>query len=199
MDSLPIDGASISTLGAPFDTETVSASDPVAAELSELQIDVAQGPGWDAHFTQNPVCVPDLDEVPAGRWPLYLSGISASLMHAVYSFPLSIGGLRIGAVDLYSESVATFADSTIIEASALADAAATGVLRYSLLHRHDVESEDGPHSRREVHQATGIVIAQMQVGADDALLLIRAHAFASGRSVRETAADITSRRISLKE
>ncbi|MDO9398657.1 MAG: ANTAR domain-containing protein [Herbiconiux sp.] len=170
----------------------------MAAELSELQIDVAQGPGWDAHSTQSPVCVPDLDAVPAGRWPLYLSGVSGSPVHAVYSFPLSIGGLRIGAVDLYSESTATFADSTVVEASVLADAAATGVLRYSLQHRHGAEGDDGPHSRREVHQATGMVIAQMQVDADDALLLIRAHAFASGRSVRETAADITSRRISLE-
>jgi len=39
----------------------------------------------------------------------------------------------------------------------------------------------GPWANRaSVHQATGMVIAQLGVGADDALALLRAHAFAHG-------------------
>ncbi|MCU1414843.1 MAG: transcriptional regulator, partial [Microbacteriaceae bacterium] len=43
--------------------------------------------------------------------------------------------------------------------------------------------------------ATGMVIAQLDISADDALLLLRAHAFSSGRSVREVSADVVSRRL----
>jgi hypothetical protein len=37
-------------------------------------------------------------------------------------------------------------------------------------------------SRREIHQATGMVLAQLNIAVDDAALLLRAHAFASGRT-----------------
>ncbi|MCS5721021.1 ANTAR domain-containing protein [Herbiconiux sp. CPCC 203407] len=119
-------------------------------------------------------------------------------VNAVYSLPLTIGTLRIGAVDLYAMATNTLTPTALVEACALAVMTATDVLRHALEHRHDAPGEDGPHSRREVHQATGMVIAQMRVNAADALLLIRAHAYASGRSVRETAADITARRITLQ-
>lgn len=188
----------ISTLEEPFEVEIVSASDSLAARIGELQLDVAQGPGWEAHITHLPVCIPDLGHVAPDRWPLFTAELADWRIQAIYSFPLSIGTLHIGAVDLYADAHDALSRAAVNEASVLAEVAATRVLRHSLRHRHDVPGEDGPHSRREVHQATGMVIAQMQVGAADALLLIRAHAYASGRSVRETAADITARRISLE-
>jgi hypothetical protein len=40
-----------------------------------------------------------------------------------------------------------------------------------------------------------MVIAQARVAPDDALMLIRARAFATGRSVRDIAADVVARRI----
>ncbi len=40
-----------------------------------------------------------------------------------------------------------------------------------------------------------MVVAQLRVAPDDALLIIRAHAFASGRTVREVAEAIISRDI----
>jgi len=45
------------------------------------------------------------------------------------------------------------------------------------------------------HQATGMVHAQMNISASDAALLLRAHAFSTGTSVREVASDIVARRI----
>jgi hypothetical protein len=42
-----------------------------------------------------------------------------------------------------------------------------------------------------------MVLAQLDVTPADALLLIRAHAFANGRSVREIATEIVERRLRL--
>ena len=101
-------------------------------------------------------------------------------------------------MDLYSEAANTLTPAALVDATTLADGVATDVLRHALQHRDDAPSDDGPFSRREVHQATGMVLAQLRISPADALLLIRAHAYASGRTVRETAADITARRITLE-
>ncbi|MCS5732472.1 GAF and ANTAR domain-containing protein [Herbiconiux sp. CPCC 203386] len=185
-------------MGAPFEVETVSASDGLAAELSEFQIDLGEGPCWDAYVTQSTVVVPDISDTAHSRWPLFLNAIATLDVHAFYSFPLTIGAVNIGAVDLYSEAPDVLSAEQLTNALALARVTALDVLRYALEHRDDDAEDDGPHSRREVHQATGMVIAQMGVSATDALLLIRANAFASGRTVRETAAEITGRRITFE-
>ncbi len=54
---------------------------------------------------------------------------------------------------------------------------------------------DGPSSRHEMDQASGMVAAQLSIGVDDALLALRGRAFASGRSVGEVAADVVARRL----
>ncbi|MFD3443836.1 ANTAR domain-containing protein [Microbacteriaceae bacterium 4G12] len=190
----------MSTLGAPFDVETISASDDLAAQLSEAQLDVGEGPGWDAYVSQVVVAVPDLSGTTMPLWPHFFTTVTTRRLHvqSVYALPLSIGRLRIGAVTLYAEQPDTMNSRSLRRAGVLAEAAAPEVLRHCLDHRHDEPDADGPHSRRELHQATGMVVAQLRVKPADALLLIQAHAYASGRTMRQIASDITSRRISLE-
>ncbi|MEP6815342.1 MAG: hypothetical protein ABI873_07320 [Marmoricola sp.] len=47
----------------------------------------------------------------------------------------------------------------------------------------------------EVHQATGLIAVQAAVGLTEALLLLRARAFASERTIMAVAADVVSRRL----
>jgi hypothetical protein len=198
MTALPIPRAAISTLKPPFDVETVCATDVLAAQLDELQIDHGVGPCWDALRTHAPVLVSNVQHTVAPRWPTLHDAIAASGIHAVFAFPMIVGTLEIGAVDLYLDTPEPFTPVQVTRASALADIAAMLVLNQALAaqpaHEGEPESE-GPYSRRDVHQATGMVIAQTKVSADDALLLIRARAFANGRSVREIASQIISRQI----
>jgi AmiR/NasT family two-component response regulator len=49
--------------------------------------------------------------------------------------------------------------------------------------------------RAEVHQATGFVSIQASVGLTEALLLLRAHAFASGRPLLHVARDVLAGRL----
>ncbi|OAN41382.1 GAF and ANTAR domain-containing protein [Microbacterium sp. H83] len=182
----------------PFDVETVSASDDLAAHFIESQLDAGEGPSWDAHRSQAPVLVPHLGEVSPVRWPIFGQAIAESGVRALYSFPLAIGSLRMGAVDLYAESADALSPNAIDLATDLVARSAADVLEHALRTRSLEPSDDSPFSRREVHQATGMVIAQLRIPPTEALLRIRAHAFASGRSVRETAADITSRRLTLE-
>lgn len=129
---------------------------------------------------------------------MFAHALAGSGIHALYSFPLSIGPLRMGAVELYAETADALTTDGLDEASRLVEETAARVLERALRRRNLEPAEDGPFSRREVHQATGMVTAQLRIPPAEALLRIRAHAFASGRSVRETAADITARRLTLE-
>src|SRR3954447_6657178 len=53
--------------------------------------------------------------------------------------------------------------------------------------------------RMVVHQATGMIAAQLDVAVADALATLRAAAFASGRPLPEVAVDVVDRRISFHD
>ena len=50
-------------------------------------------------------------------------------------------------------------------------------------------------SRAEVSQVTGMLVAQLEVEPAEALVRLRAHAFATGRSATDVACDILDRRL----
>lgn len=194
---LPVQHAAISTLGDPFDTETVCASDAVAAKLDELQLDLGEGPCWQARTSRHAVIVPDLRVFDTSGWPTLHAAIASFPIRAVYAFPLTVGALDIGAIDLYARKPDVMTAADVSRASELAEAAAMRVLEDALA-QVDSPPEDGTSvSRRVVHQATGMVVAQLGTTARDALLIIRAHAFATDRSVHDVAADVVARTMTL--
>lgn len=55
------------------------------------------------------------------------------------------------------------------------------------------------NGRAEIHQATGMVVAQLGVGAADAFARLRAYAFAHDRLLVEVSRDVVARRLDLHE
>lgn len=191
--ALPVTGAAISTLGDLVSPETVCASDPQAARLDELQFDLGEGPCWDASASRRPVIEPDIQRAPLGSWPAFVDAIQDTSVRAMFAFPLLLGPINLGVIDLYSDAVGTLRTDYERTAEALAEAASRRLLHDILarLERDPSLDEAGTEfSRRRIHQATGAVIAQLGVSAQDAALVIRAHAFATSRPVREVADDI---------
>lgn len=189
--NLRISGAALSTLGDLVPPETVCASDRHAAHLDEVQFDLGEGPCWDAVNTQQPVMEMDVRDAPAGEWPAFIDAIQQTPVRAMFAFPLTLGPLRVGAVDLYRKAPGALAEDEYARAVSLAETAARLVLRRILLSLSELPVATEPrYSRAQFHQATGAVIAQLGVTADDAALIIRAHAFSTGRSVQEIAEDI---------
>lgn len=198
---LPVARAAISTLVHPFDVETICASDALAAHLDELQLDLGEGPCWESLKLRAPILELDVQNTQNPAWPSLHNAIASFGVHSVYAFPMLVGTLEIGAVDLYVDTALSFTAEDIQRASALADITAMHVLQRALDSHQEAESQTDelPYSRRQVHQATGMVLAQMKISAEDALLLIRAHAFSSGKSVREVAALIVDRQITFPQ
>jgi ANTAR domain/GAF domain len=192
---VPVAGAAISTLGGLLGSETISASDDVIARVDELQFDLGEGPCWDAIATGRPVLEPDLRGRPNHTWPAFSPAVMEDVA-ALFAVPLHVGPLRIGAIDMYDVRPRPLLDGDLARAVSLAADVSRTVLRQAIEESglEDVPAVTRPRSRRLIHQATGFVIAQLDVSAADAELLIRARAFAEGRSMLEIADDILARR-----
>jgi hypothetical protein len=66
--------------------------------------------------------------------------------------------------------------------------------------REDGAWWDGLHSdRAEVHQATGMILAQLGIPAQDAFVRLRAYAFAHRRPLGDVARDVVARRLVFAE
>ncbi|AMM22053.1 transcriptional regulator [Frondihabitans sp. PAMC 28766] len=198
--ALPVAGASVSTLGDPLGSATVCSSDERAARLDEIQIDLGEGPCWDALVTDAPVLAFDVQTVANDRWPVAAAALRETGLEAVFAFPLSYGRLGMGAVDLYADKPVKLSDDEVSDASTLANVAARHVLHRAVAALAPSAFEEvDRYSRREVHQASGMVSAQLTVDVDDALLVLRGHAFATDTPLREIAADVVARRLDFSE
>ncbi|MDY0910448.1 GAF domain-containing protein [Microbacterium sp. CFBP9034] len=193
---LPVTGAAVSTLGHLLGSETISATDAGAAHLDEVQFDLGEGPCWDALRLVRPVTEPSLTTRGRLRWPAFAAAVVDDAVRSVFAFPLAVGTLRIGAVDLYSRESMILDPLQMQRAEAMAEVVGRRVLRDALNEVNGGSASVNPRSRRMVHQATGFVIAQLQVAADDAQLVIEGHAFAASRSTMDVAQDIIDGRLS---
>ena len=194
---LPTAGMSVSTLGAVFANETLIASDGVADRLDELQFDLGEGPCWDSVNRRLPVFEPNMPGNGSHAWPALSEAVLADGVHGVFAFPLLLGPIGVGAIDLYALDKCSLSVGEVARMQALAAAVTRLVLRRAIVRAEEpMESElENPHSRRVVHQATGAVIAQLGIPAADALLVLQGRAFAEGRPVRAVAEDVIAKRM----
>jgi hypothetical protein len=175
LEIIPVEGAAISTIADFLGTETVAANSPLAARLDELQFDLGEGPCW----------------------PAFSRAISVEDVGAIFAFPLVFGPLKLGAMDLYTGDPRELSSREERQSGILASVISRMVLDRAI-RRADQPDLTGPEdrfSRRLIHQATGMVLAQLGISAEDARLLIQGHAFARGRSMRQIAEEILERRL----
>src|ERR1700712_5847665 len=88
LELLPVSGMSVSTLGDVLESETLFASDPVAARVDEAQFDLSEGPCWDAVATRLPVFESDLGGEGFARWPVLAHVLTQIDVQALFAFPL---------------------------------------------------------------------------------------------------------------
>ena len=190
--ALPITGVGLVLMTDAGPAGTVAASDGAASTLEDLQFTLGEGPCVDSSTSGRPVLVPYLAADGGAQWPAFTTGALEADVAAVFAFPLRVGGIRLGVLDLYRDVTGPLGGPSFAEALAFADAATT-----VLLHLQSSAPEGAPvavlDDRTEVHQATGMVSVQAGVALASALLLLRARAFATERPVLDLARDVLSR------
>ncbi len=197
LQALPVTGVAVSAFPGRIPETSIWATDAISARIDELQFDLGEGPRWEAARTRQPVELPDVRQASHAAWPVFAKALQELDVAALFVFPLVLGTMDIGVIELYSTTPGALGRADHSTALQLADAAAWKLLRH-LLTAHSVgepssRRDESPLSRREVHQATGMVLAQAGVSATDALLLIRARAYSQGRSVRDVAQEVVNR------
>jgi hypothetical protein len=176
--------------------ETWGASDEWAEELEQLQYTVGEGPGFEAFATAGPVLVPDL-AAEAGRWPGFTQAALPVGPAAMFAFPLQLGAIRLGMLDLYRRHPGGLSSRELTDAAVLANLATVAVLEQA---RQDKAAGDSELSRfagpyQEVSIATGMLASQLEIGLVEALARLRSRAFAENRSVHELAREVIERKI----
>jgi hypothetical protein len=193
-----VDGAGILLMSGALPRGSVATSDSVAAALEDVQYTVGEGPCIDAHVGGRPVLEPDLAHPALPRWPAFTPGALAAGATAVFGFPLRVGGVRLGSLNLYRSGAGALTDEGHADALVAADVVTEVLLALQGQSPDDMLSADlEAHAdfRFVVAQATGMVSSQLDVPVTQALLRLRAYAFAHDRPINDVAQDVVDRRL----
>jgi hypothetical protein len=173
----------------------LSASDDRARDLADLQDVVGQGPCVEAYGSSEPVVTTVRDQADP-RWPEFSRAAWQRVGPAtVQAVPMRPGNEPLGVLAAY------FADGgpTETDESTLFLASAIGA---ALLRDPELTDEntvdDSWSARAEVHQATGMVVVQLRIQPDDAMAILRAHAYAHDTTLAEIAHLVVTRRLDFR-
>jgi hypothetical protein len=189
--ALPVSGAGVSAMSPATAGHPLCGTDEVSRRLEELQLTLGEGPCVDAFVLGLAVLTPDLETGDAQtRWPVFAPAATDAGAGAVFAFPLRIGAISPGVLDLYRGEPGSLDTEQLADAMAFADTATL------LLLGTRTGTELGGY-RAEIDQATGMLTEQLGVGIDEAFVRLRAYAYANGRRLAAVAADVVAHRLLL--
>jgi hypothetical protein len=198
VDILDVTGAGVALMGHDGHHAAWSVSNPTMGDLEDLEQTLGEGPCIEAYASGLPVLEPDLAGHGAERWVALTGPALAVGIGAVFGFPLSVGPARIGALNLYTERPGALTPDQHSDALVLADVVTNVVLTVQDGAAGDSLAGEladlGQHQVR-VHQATGMIAAQVDRSVADALALLRARAYAEDRPISDVASDVIERRL----
>jgi hypothetical protein len=202
VDEMALSGCALVLMSGAESASVLAGAGPQARMVTGLQLELGEGPCLHAHAFGIPVLLPDLTAESANRWPAFTAAALAAGVHAEFSLPLTIGTGGIGTFDLCRDRPGMLTDEHLADALVAADIARDAVLYQpyvpagpGLAELLDAADTD----RIIIHQATGMIAAQLDDTVANALARLRAAAFASGRPIYDIAQDVVERRVRFDE
>ncbi|MET1060732.1 MAG: GAF and ANTAR domain-containing protein [Nocardioides sp.] len=197
-------GASVHLMSGAGHEGVAACSDQRALEWGEVAFTAGEGPCLDAWRNRGPVLVPDL-AAQQERWPGYSTTLLGSGVGCVLAFPLSIGEVDLGVLEGYDAPRCSVDTGTTGMMSAFARVATEALLDGPAADGSMVNGSSASQlsaaleHRIEIHQAQGMVMVSLGVTLPDALVRMRAHAFASDVPLLVLAQDVVTRRADPRE
>jgi len=191
-------GAGIMLMSGDVPRGPVCTSDEVSAVVEQLQFDLGEGPCIDAYRQDWPVLEPDLAEPDSPRWLAFSSPAVEAGVRAIFGFPLQVGAIRLGALNLYRDQPGPLSDDQHADALVMADVAAQALLVLQAGAPPGTlaaELEAGADFQYAVHQASGMVAAQLESTVGHAFIRLRSFAFGNNRRLKAVAEDVVARRL----
>jgi GAF domain-containing protein len=175
---------------------SVCTTNTVSELIEDLQFTLGEGPCIDACRSGQPVLEPDLASPAQHRWVAFAPPALEAGARAVFGFPIRVGAVRLGALNLYRDRPGPLTEDQHADALVLADVAAEFLLQLQAeappgeLAKELVASSN---FHNVVHQASGMVSVQLGVAVDHAMVRLRAFAFASGQPLVDVARSVVNR------
>lgn len=193
-----VSGAGVMLLADELPQASLCSSDAVSSLIEEVQYTLGEGPCVDAHRMGAVIAEADLATVASRRWTGFSPQALDAGVRAVFGYPIRVGAARLGALNLYRDSTGLLGDERHADALVMADVAARSILTAQADAApgqlgDDLEADT--HLWGVVHQAAGMVSVQLGITVADALLRLRARAFATDRGVSDLARDVVERRL----
>jgi hypothetical protein len=195
------DGAGVMLMSGEIPRGSLCTSNTVSHLIEELQYTLGEGPCVDAYQQDKVVTEPDLADPVTRRWPAFTPPVLQAGVRAIFGFPLRVGSVRLGALNLYRDRSGPLSGDQHADALVVADVAARWVLEAQAGAPLDTvagELEAGADFHFVVHNAAGIVSVQRQVSVTEALIRLRAYAFTSDRLLTDVAEDVVAHRLRLE-
>jgi GAF domain-containing protein len=195
-----VNGAGVMLMSGEIPRGSLCTSDEVSQLIEELQYTLGEGPCVDAYQQDRVVAEPDLAAAVTGRWPAFTPPALQAGARAVFGFPLRVGTVRLGALNLYRDCPGPLSGEQHADALVIADVAARWVLAAQAGAPLDAvagELEAGADFHFVVHNAAGMVSVQAGISVTEALIRLRAFAFSSDRLLADVAEDVVARRLRL--
>ena len=204
---LGVRGAAISLAYDGASAVTVGASSTAARHDDEVQFTVGEGPCLEAVMRSAAVVVVDLADPAELRWPRYRPVMLAQGVRSVTALPVIVAGGCVGALDLFGDTPGRVHGKRLATALLAAELAALPILDLLEDRSHTSATDPGATEwtalhdvvRVDVAQATGMLSAQLHVDPAEALVRLRAHAYATGTSASHVARAIIERRLRLDD
>ena len=202
VDEMTLSGCALILMSGAESASLLAGAGRHASTITGLQMELGEGPCLQAHASGIPVFMPDLTAENANRWPTFAAAALAVGVQAEFSLPLTGGLGGIGTLDLCRDRPGMLSDEHLADALVTADIARDAVL-------YQPYAPGGPGvaellaavgtDRIVIHQATGMIAAQLDDTIANALVRLRAAAFAIGRSMYDIAQDVVERRVRFDE
>ncbi len=203
VEVLDVDGAAVSLIDHGETRGTFGSSGALSKQIDEFQFTFGEGPCLDAVRRGVPVLVEDLTDLREVRWPAFTGKMLENGIRAVFALPVHVASVPVAALDLFRLNPGPLSSHALRAGLWAADLAAVPVLDLMTAAKawNDASSDDdgfpglGSSDRVEVYQATGMLIVQLNVEPAEALVRLRAYAFAHGATASEVAWAIVERRL----
>lgn len=168
--------------------------------IEDLQYSLGEGPCVDAYQQDMAVAEPDLANQQTSRWLAFTPPALHAGVRAVFGFPLRVGTVRLGALNLYRDRPGQLTGDQHADALALADLAARWVLAVQAGAAPDAiadELQTGSDFHFIVHNAAGVVSVQEDISVTEALVLLRAYSFSNDRPLTDVATSVVAHELRL--
>jgi hypothetical protein len=194
-------GAGVMLMSGDVPQGSLCATNEVSQLIEELQYTLGEGPCVDAYLQDRVVAEPDLADPVTRRWIAFAPPALEAGVRAVFGFPLRVGTVRLGAIDLYRDRSGPLSDDQHADALVMADVTARWVLEAQAGASPGAvarELEVGSDFHFAVHNAAGMVSVQAGISVTEALIRLRAFAFSQDRLLADVAQDVIDRRLRLE-